>query len=75
MLVISRKPTQEIHIGDDIVIRVLRIERERVCIGIKAPQEIEIVRPDAKDQTPRHRKEQRYIGNVADKFREAINEH
>ncbi|MCC9600025.1 carbon storage regulator [Stieleria sp. JC731] len=44
MLVLSRKTDQQIHIGDDITITVVRVEGNRVRIGIDAPRELRIVR-------------------------------
>jgi len=44
MLVLSRKGTQQIVIGDDIVVSVLRIAGNRVHIGIEAPKSVHIVR-------------------------------
>ena len=44
MLVLSRKSDESIHIGCDIVVKVLRIGRGRVAIGIEAPREVSILR-------------------------------
>lgn len=44
MLVLSRKASEEIRIGDDIVIKVLSINGNRVRLGIKAPQDIPVLR-------------------------------
>ena len=37
MLVLSRKPDQQIMIGNDIVVTVLEIRGDRVRLGITAP--------------------------------------
>lgn len=54
MLVLSRKPNERIHIGDDIVISVVRIGPNVARIGIEAPKELRIWReelgPDAPPQ-------------------------
>ena len=47
MLVLTRKKNQEICIGDDICLRVLRVQGGRVRIGITAPKHVQIVRNDA----------------------------
>ncbi len=44
MLVLSRKDTQQIVVGDDIVVSILRIDGNRVRIGIEAPESVRIVR-------------------------------
>lgn len=46
MLVLSRKTGEEIRIGDDVVIQVVRIQGNRVRIGIKAPGHIPIARQE-----------------------------
>ena len=44
MLVLSRNVGQEITVGDDVVIRVTRVQGGRVQIGIEAPKSIQIRR-------------------------------
>ncbi|MEI8297045.1 MAG: carbon storage regulator [Pseudomonadota bacterium] len=44
MLVISRKPGERVHIGDEIQVAILEISGSRVVIGIAAPREIAIRR-------------------------------
>ena len=44
MLVLSRKPGQEIKIGDNITICVSRIAGNRVSIGVTAPEQVRIMR-------------------------------
>jgi len=47
MLVLSRKKDEQIHIGDDIVVTVVRSGRNVVSIGIDAPRDVQISRPEA----------------------------
>lgn len=47
MLVLSRRRSEQIHIGDDITITVVRIQDGNVRLGIDAPKHIRITRPDA----------------------------
>ncbi|MCM2370869.1 carbon storage regulator [Aporhodopirellula aestuarii] len=44
MLVLSRKEGQSIHIGNDIVIQISRIQGNRVRVAIDAPLEVSIRR-------------------------------
>ncbi len=44
MLVLSRKISQQIMIGPDIVITVVKIDRNRVRLGIQAPTGVPILR-------------------------------
>jgi carbon storage regulator len=44
MLVLSRKPSQQIMIGPDICITIVKIDRNQVRIGIHAPVGVPILR-------------------------------
>ena len=44
MLVLSRKSTEKISIGDEITIEVRRIAGNRVTLAIDAPRDIRILR-------------------------------
>lgn len=44
MLVLTRKSTQSIMIGDDIEVSVLSIVGEKVRIGIQAPKDVPVFR-------------------------------
>ncbi|QDT65510.1 carbon storage regulator [Calycomorphotria hydatis] len=46
MLVISRKAQQEVMIGDNIVLKVVKTRSGRVKLAIQAPNEIPIQRLD-----------------------------
>lgn len=46
MLVLSRRPGEKIKIGPDIMITVLEMRDGRVRIGIEAPRDIRIDRPE-----------------------------
>lgn len=46
MLVLSRRASESIQIGDGIIVSVVRIEGDRVRIGITAPIEIRVVRSE-----------------------------
>lgn len=44
MLVVSRKRTETIHIGPDIVVKITSLGRNVVRIGIDAPKDMVIMR-------------------------------
>ncbi|MCX6077841.1 MAG: carbon storage regulator CsrA [Campylobacterales bacterium] len=46
MLVLARKIEESIIIGDDIVIKVISIEKGVVKLGIDAPKSVSIVRSE-----------------------------
>ncbi len=46
MLVLTRKPREEIRIGDGIKITVLRVKGQSVRIGIEAPNDVRIIRTE-----------------------------
>lgn len=46
MLVLSRKLGEKIHIGDDIVITVVDIDRGKIRLGIEAPRSTPIYRQE-----------------------------
>lgn len=57
MLVLSRKLNQEILIGDQIKITVLKTRGNTVRLGIEAPRDIKVVRGEL-DTEPSQREEQ-----------------
>ena len=46
MLVLTRKRDESIRIGSEIVIRVVRLSRGKVRIGIEAPADVPIHRAE-----------------------------
>ena len=44
MLVLTRKLQQQIKIGDDITVTILRVKGHTVRIGIEAPRQVRVVR-------------------------------
>jgi carbon storage regulator len=46
MLVLSRKPGEKIHVGSGITITVVRIQGNRVRLGIDAPADVPLVRAE-----------------------------
>jgi carbon storage regulator len=46
MLVLTRLPGQRIHIGDDIVLTVVRVDGGKVRLGIEAPSSMRVLRQE-----------------------------
>jgi carbon storage regulator len=44
MLILSRRESECIHLGDDIVLTIVRVTGEKVRIGVEAPPHIKILR-------------------------------
>jgi len=54
MLVLSRKLGEKIHIGDNICITIVDIDRGKIRLGIEAPRDVPIFRQEllASNPTP-----------------------
>jgi len=46
MLVLSRKLGEKIVIGDNIVVTIVKIDRNQIRIGIEAPSEVPVYREE-----------------------------
>ena len=49
MLVLTRKQEQQIMIGDDIVITVLKIKGGGVRLGVEAPKDVTVLRGELRE--------------------------
>lgn len=56
MLVLQRKVTQSIDIGDNIKITVTYISGTQVKLGIDAPRDVTVIRSELKDRRDGGRK-------------------
>lgn len=48
MLILSRRPSESVHVGDDIQVTVLSIKGNQVRLGITAPPVIEVDREEVR---------------------------
>ncbi len=46
MLVLSRKESERIRLGDSIVITVVRVSGDKVRLGIEAPSDVLVLREE-----------------------------
>jgi carbon storage regulator len=46
MLILTRRPTQTVTIGNDITVTVLEIRGRQVRIGVTAPRDIAVLREE-----------------------------
>ena len=53
MLVLSRKESQRIKLGDSIVVTVVRVSGDKVRIGIDAPRDVTVHRQEIYDAIKR----------------------
>jgi carbon storage regulator len=53
MLVLSRKLGEKIVIGDNIVVTVVKIDRNQIRIGIEAPHEVPVYREEIAPRAPK----------------------
>jgi carbon storage regulator len=50
MLVLSRKESERIRLGDSIVVTVVRVAGDKVRLGIEAPSDILVLREELEPQ-------------------------
>ena len=50
MLVLSRKESEKIILGDDIVLTIVRVSGDRVRLGIQAPKDLLILRHELENK-------------------------
>lgn len=51
MLVLTRKTGERIQVGDAFVVTVVRIEGDKVRIGIEAPRDVPILRSEVRSRS------------------------
>jgi len=52
MLVLSRKESERIRLGDSIVVTVVRVSGDKVRLGIEAPPDVLVLRDELKPHKP-----------------------
>ena len=51
MLILTRRPTQTVTIGNDVTVTVLEIRGRQVRIGVTAPRDIAVLREEIVEKT------------------------
>jgi carbon storage regulator len=51
MLVLSRKQNERIRVGDSVVVTVVRVNGDKVRIGIEAPADMRVLRDELEDES------------------------
>ena len=52
MLVLSRRETERIRLGESIVVTVVRVSGDKVRLGIEAPRDVLVLREELEPHTP-----------------------
>lgn len=52
MLVLSRRESERIRLGDSIVVTVIRVAGDRVRLGIEAPSNVLVLRDELEPHRP-----------------------
>ena len=55
MLVLTRKASEKILIGDNVVIEVVKVQGNRVWIGLEAPASVKILREEIADKAKKEK--------------------
>lgn len=53
MLVLTRYPNECISIGENITVKIVDVQGDKVRIGIDAPKDVNIIRDNAKVRHPK----------------------
>jgi carbon storage regulator len=53
MLVLTRKEAETIHIGDDVIVKVIKTGNSSIKLGIEAPGHVRILRGEVADAAAR----------------------
>lgn len=58
MLILTRKESERIYLGDDIVLTVVRVGSDKVRIGVEAPSSVRVLRLELSDLVQRQERVQ-----------------
>jgi carbon storage regulator len=52
MLILSRRESERVYLGEDIVLTIVRVNGDKVRIGVEAPPNIKILRTELEITAP-----------------------
>jgi carbon storage regulator len=52
MLILSRRESERVYLGEDIVLTIVRVNGDKVRIGVEAPPNIKILRTELEIAAP-----------------------
>ena len=50
MLILMRRAGESIRIGDDITVKIVNVDRNRVRVGVNAPREVRVDREEVAEK-------------------------
>jgi carbon storage regulator len=59
MLVLSRKESERIRLGDSIVVTIIRVSGDKVRLGIEAPPDVLVLRDELKPHASQAEEQER----------------
>ncbi len=51
MLILSRKESEQVCLGNDIVLTIVRVSNDKVRVGVTAPSDVKVLRGELQSQT------------------------
>ena len=57
MLVLSRKESEKIRLGEDVILTIVRVSGDRVRLGIQAPSNMLILREELNPEAVKEKSE------------------
>jgi carbon storage regulator len=52
MLILSRRESERVYLGEDIVLTIVRVSGDKVRIGVEAPSNVKILRTELEGAPP-----------------------
>jgi carbon storage regulator len=52
MLILSRRESERVYLGEDIVLTIVRVNGDKVRIGVEAPANVKILRTELEISAP-----------------------